>query len=160
MSDLCIMGIDPGLTGAISFYFPSAPDRVAVEDMPVAAEHIDPAELSRRIRLMSPSVAVIERVGSMPGQGLSSTFKFGTGYGMVQGVVATLGIETRFVTPQVWKRHFRLPADKENARALAIQLWPSCENFRRKKDAGRAEAALIARYWAERVAVSPKAIAA
>lgn len=149
MSDLCLMGCDPGLTGAIAFYFPSAPDRIAVEDMPVAGEHIDPAELARRIRIMAPAVAIIERVGAMPKQGVSSTFKFGTGYGMVQGVVAALGIETRFVTPGVWKKHFRLPAEKEMARALAIQLWPSCDNLGRKKDAGRAEAALIARYWVE-----------
>jgi hypothetical protein len=31
----CIMGIDPGLSGAIAFYFPDAPGRCAVEDMPV-----------------------------------------------------------------------------------------------------------------------------
>ena len=146
---LCIMGVDPGLTGAISFYFPSAPDRVSVEDMPIAGKGVDCAALARRIAQLRPDVAIIELVGARPGQGVSSMFKFGVGFGMVQGVVAAAGVEMRFVTPAVWKRHFRLTADKEHARAFAIQLWPSCEKLGRKKDAGRAEAALIARYWAE-----------
>lgn len=144
-----ILSIDPGLHGAISFYAPEAPHVITVDDMPVVDKDIDPAALARRIRQIGPDVAIVERVGSMPGQGVSSTFKFGCGYGMVQGVIAALEIPIHLVTPGKWKRHFRLSADKEEARARAIQLWPSCDRFGRKKDAGRAEAALIARFWAE-----------
>ncbi len=146
----CILGVDPGLSGAIAFYCPADPAVVAVEDMPVADGDIDPATLASRLRQLQPTVAMIERVGSMPGQGVSSTFKFGKGYGTVIGVVIALGIPTHFVTPGKWKRHFRLEAEKEQARALALRLWPSASfRFERKKDAGRAEACLIARYAAE-----------
>ena len=69
----------------------------------------------------------------------------------VRGVVASLAIPTHMVTPGRWKKHFRLDADKEKARALAIRLWPSSEHFERKKDHGRAEAALIARFGAETI---------
>lgn len=43
----------------------------------------------------------------------------------------------------------RLDADKERARALAIRLWPASRHFERKRDHGRAEAALLARFGAE-----------
>ena len=105
--------------------------------------------LAKRIREMQPAVAVIEQVGAMPKQGVSSTFKFGASFGLVRGVVLALGVPLHHVTPGVWKKHFRLNSDKEKARALALRFWPASEHFSRKKDHGRAEAALIARYGAE-----------
>lgn len=145
-----ILAVDPGLTGALAFYAPAAPDLITVHDMPVAAKDIDPAAIARRLQQLRPDVAIVERVGAMPGQGVSSMFKFGCGYGMVQGVVAALGIPIHLVTPASWKRHFRLPADKEAARARAIQLWPASDLFGLKGTGqARAEAALLARFWAE-----------
>jgi hypothetical protein len=96
MSDAaaCILGIDPGLSGACAYYFPSAPDRVAAEDMPVVAGAVDCATLAARIAQMAPSLAVVERVASMPKQGVASTFKFGASYGAVLGVLAALKIQT------------------------------------------------------------------
>jgi hypothetical protein len=72
----CILGIDPGLAGAIAFFFPVAADRVAAEDMPVVSGEVDAAMLAVRIIQMAPAFAVVERVASMPKQGVSSTFKF------------------------------------------------------------------------------------
>lgn len=146
---LCVMGIDPGLSGAISWYFPDEPQLITAEDMPVVDKNIDAAKLARRVKQMQPDVAIIEQVASRPGQGVSSVFKFGVGYGQVQGVVATLGIPMALVTPGKWKRYFGLSSDKEQSRAAAIKLWPSSEAFERKKDEARAEAALIAKYGAE-----------
>jgi hypothetical protein len=74
---LCVMGIDPGLSGAIAWYFPDDPHLITAEDMPVVDKNIDPAALARRVKQMQPDVAIIELVGAMPKQGLSSTFKFG-----------------------------------------------------------------------------------
>lgn len=146
----CIIGCDPGLSGAVAFYFPDHPDLVAVEDTPVVDGSIDVATLASRIKQMSPDLAIIERVASMPGQGVSSTFKFGTSYGALLGVIGALGIPSTLVTPTKWKKHFALDADKEKARALALRMWPArSELFERKKDHGRAEAALLARFGAE-----------
>lgn len=146
----CIMGIDPGLKGAISFYFPDAPERVSVEDMPVVAGMVDAVTLAQRVAQLRPDVAIVELVGSMPGQGVSSTFKFGEGCGVVRGVLAGLNIPVHYASPQRWKKHFRLSADKEESRRRALELFPvSGAAFARKKDDGRAEAALIALYHAE-----------
>jgi crossover junction endodeoxyribonuclease RuvC len=143
----CICGIDPGLSGAIAFYFPEIPDRVTAEDLPVAGGSIDCATLAARIAQMAPSFAVVERVGAMPRQGVSSTFKFGSSYGCLLGVLGALQIRTVLVTPQTWKKHFRLDSDKEKSRSLALRNFAkSPEHFARKKDDGRAEAALLALY--------------
>jgi hypothetical protein len=145
----CILGIDPGLSGAIAFFFPAAPDRVAAEDMPVVAGEVDAATLAARILQMGPAFAVVERVASMPKQGVASTFKFGASYGAVRGVLTALQIRTHLVAPALWKKHFKLDSDKEKARALALRLFAaSPEHFSRKKDHGRAEAALLAVYGA------------
>jgi crossover junction endodeoxyribonuclease RuvC len=86
----------------------------------------------------------------MPGQGVSSTFKFGVAYGVAQGVIASARIPVYFVSPGKWKRHFGLSADKEEARKRALHRWPGrAELFSRKKDHGRAEAALLALYGAD-----------
>ncbi len=148
----CILGVDPGLTGAIAWYFPDNTDSVTVEDVPVVASEIDAATLTRRIQQLRPTMAIIELVAARPGQGVSSMFKFGKAYGTVIGVVAALGIPVHFVSPQRWKKHYRLDADKEKSRREALRLFPAAaDRFARKKDDGRAEAALIARYGVEAV---------
>jgi crossover junction endodeoxyribonuclease RuvC len=148
----CILGIDPGLSGAVAFYFPEAPDRVIAEDMPAVSGEVDTATLAARIVQMGPAFAVVERVAARPGQGVASTFKFGASYGAVRGTLAALQVRTLLVAPTVWKRHFRLDADKEKARALALLTFAKTpEHFARKKDHGRAEASLIALFGAYRL---------
>ncbi len=145
----CILGGDPGLTGALAFYFPETPELVTAEDIPVVGHEIDAAALARRLVQMRPTVAVIEAVGARPGQGVSSMFKFGQAYGTLLGVIAACGIPLYRTPPTRWKKHFQLGADKEQARARAIAFWPSSAAFARKKDHGRAEAALIAKFASE-----------
>lgn len=145
----CILGIDPGVTGGIAWLWPNEPVRVTAEDIPVAGKDVDVDTLIARLRQMRPDVAFIERAASRPGQGVASVFKFGVAYGALRAAVVAIGCPVHLVSPSVWKRHFRLSADKEAARALAIQLWPGAGCFARKKDHGRAEAALIARYGME-----------
>jgi len=148
----CILGIDPGVSGALAFYWTQAPGRVVAEDMPIANEHISGGLLFDRIKQTSPDVAIIELVGAMPGQGVSSMFKFGRAYGTAIGVVQALGVPHFFVGPAKWKKHFGLPADKEAAREMALRRFAHTpEHFSRKNDHGRAEAALIALYCAEQI---------
>ncbi len=149
MDDRLVLGIDPGLTGALAVFDPARPGAVVVHDMPVAGGMVDAAELARLVCEIGPTEAVVEQVASRPGQGVASIFKFGTCYGAALATVAAMGIPARLVPPTRWKKHFRLGADKEDARALAVRLWPGCPAFSRKKDHGRAEAALIARFGAE-----------
>lgn len=150
MTDLCILGVDPGISGALAFYFPRHPERVAVYDAPTVDGQINAHQVAALLKQYRPGSAVIELVGARPGQGVSSMFKFGVSFGIVCGVIAGAAIPTHLVTPAKWKKHFGLTAEKEKSRALAIKTWPACEgSFARVKDDGRAEAALLARYGAD-----------
>lgn len=145
----CVMGVDPGASGAVAFFFPDAPSKVGVYDFPLVDNEINCAALADIIKTHAPDLAIIEQVGAMPKQGVSSTFKFGVAFGMARGVISALMVPQRYVTPAKWKRHYGLSAEKEKSRELAIQIWPASDVFRRKKDHGRAEAALLARYGAD-----------
>lgn len=139
----CVMGVDPGISGAVAFYFPEFND-VSVYDVPVVDGQVNGPALADLILQYSPDVAIIESVHSMPKQGVASTFKFGMAYGIAIGVVGACRVPMHLVTPSFWKKKFRLGSDKEEARALAISRFPANTGFGRKKDHGRAEAALIA----------------
>jgi crossover junction endodeoxyribonuclease RuvC len=146
---ICFMGVDPGISGAIAFYYPEHPDNVAVYDMPSIGKEVNCAELTALIRQYRPDYAVVESVHAMPKQGVSSSFNFGMSYGMARGVIAACGVPQQLVAPTKWKKFFALTADKDTSRRLAILTWPGSEHFNRKKDDGRAEAALLAVYGAK-----------
>ena len=147
MSDtLCIMGVDPGVSGAVAFYYPDYPQRIAVYDMPSIGKEVNCPELRALMMQYRPNLAVIESVHAMPKQGVSSSFNFGMSYGMVRGVIAACCVPQILVSPRKWKSFFSLTADKDVSRRLAILTWPESEYFNRKKDDGRAEAALLALY--------------
>jgi hypothetical protein len=152
-SPLCLAAIDPGLTGAVAFYFPMTPDRVSVFDMPVVGSEVETASLLRLLRQHEPAFALVEQVGPMPKDGAVQAFRFGAAYSAAKTIVAMAGFPLHLATPQLWKKHFRLQGGaegKEQARALALRLFPaSAEHFARKKDHGRAEAALLAKYASE-----------
>lgn len=148
-----IIGIDPGVTGAIAA-LDNDGDLVGLEDMPTLKARggktvINIPELGHMLRLANDGTATIvklEQVHSMPGQGLVSTFNFGMGYGAIQGVVQTLGLPMQLVTPTKWKKAAGLSgAEKDYARTRALQLFPNAD-LARKKDIGRADAILIARF--------------
>jgi len=94
-----------------------------------------------------PIVAVIERVGSRPGEAPSFAFQFGRGVGMVEGVLAALHVPTDYVTPQQWQKAVGARDGKDGNRQRAAELFPAYAHlFARKKDDGRADAALMA-WW-------------
>lgn len=152
-----ILGIDPGTTGALALL--EAGRFVDVADMPVIVrssrgkkQQVNAAEFAALVRAWVPDAAVVElvqampRVGSKAGMGAASAFNFGESAGVVRGVLSALMLETHYVTPQSWKKRAGLKgSDKEASRLKAVQLWPEAP-LGRKKDQGRAEALLIARY--------------
>lgn len=152
MSDtLCIMGVDPGVSGAIAFYYPSHPNNISIYDMPSIGKEVNCAELRSLIQQYRPDFSVVEQVHAMPRQGVSSSFNFGVSYGMVRGVISACGVPQHLVSPSKWKKYLCLSSDKEVSRRLAILTWPESEHFNRKKDDGRAEAALLALYGSKTV---------
>ncbi len=153
-----IVGIDPGITGALAAVTPSGSLQWVV-DMPIRdagkkarkANEVDGVGLARLLRLHVVDIAEvwIEEVGAMPGQGVSSMFSLGDTRGCIRGVCEAIGLSVQRVHPKTWKRSYALDSDKNAARAAAIRLYPGCEALARKKDHGRAEAILLARYGAQ-----------
>ena len=151
-----IIGIDPGLTGAIAIVGHSGSIPVLL-DLPVVSKLSGKGnELSARLLLAALSAhradidaAYVERVHAMPGQGVTGMFSLGRTVGVIDGILASLGIQTIYVEPSRWKRDLVLTGkEKDAARTMAISLYPeAATNLARKKDIGRADALLIA-HWA------------
>lgn len=146
------MGIDPGLRGAIAVLDENL-KLITVFDMPVmrlskSKNQVNAAELSKLIKDFSknPVTAHLEEVHSMPGQGVSGVFSFGTSYGIVQGILAALGIPVVLVSPVRWKTRAGLRGkEKDMCRTLMQRLYPDAE-LNLKKHIGRADAIAIARF--------------
>lgn len=149
-----ILGVDPGATGAIAGLDPDDPDTLHyAEDMPMAGGQIAVPLLRVLVDRIGPenvAAVVVEAVHSMPKQGVASSFKFGQNYGTLLGYFGAL-FPVVHVPPTVWKTVLHLNGkDKDVARARAIERWPhQAHLLARKKDIGRADAALIALWHAE-----------
>jgi crossover junction endodeoxyribonuclease RuvC len=146
------LGIDPGLSsGALAIVetINGVPMLVDAIDMPStgtgAKARVDIIAAAEWIAKHAPSMAFVERAQAFPGQGASSGFSFGRSVGAIEAVVALCSIPMTLVEPSIWKRKLHLPGkDKEAARQRALQLFPSQHALlARKRDHGRAEAALI-----------------
>jgi crossover junction endodeoxyribonuclease RuvC len=116
------IGFDPGLHGGVAVIYPGG----AAEAYPmlVSGGEIDARAIAVEIGSIEdnnqgPVVAIVEKVGAMPKQGVSSTFKFGKGYGTILGVLGALGIRTELVTPQAWKKVILAGMGHEKADAIA-----------------------------------------
>jgi crossover junction endodeoxyribonuclease RuvC len=148
------IGIDPGLDGAIATIGPLA---VRTQKTPIFSGERRQMNLPECGRILSdlteqgPVFAVIEKVGAMPKQGVSSTFSFGKGYGQWLGMLAAYRIAYQEVTPQAWKKALLEGTDKSKTASInrAASLFPGIsfipEGCRTPHD-GMAEALLIAEY--------------
>jgi crossover junction endodeoxyribonuclease RuvC len=143
-----ILGIDTGLSGALALH---GDGRWTLRDMPIAgdAKHheINGPELCGWLREHKPDHAFIEYASARPGQGVSSTFKFGVAYGATKMALAACGVPYTIITPAKWKPAVGIQtgADKEASRLRALQLFPNqAANLVRKKDHARADAMLLA----------------
>jgi crossover junction endodeoxyribonuclease RuvC len=151
-----IFGIDPGASGAIAIIQSDSGKLIDVIDMPVTElevggktkRRVSPVFLQSELAFYADDArAVVELVNAMPGQGVTSMFAFGEALGIVRGVLAGMKVPVDLVTPAKWKRDLKLNPGKDGARAMAANLWPDkADLFKRAKDDGRAEAALIA-HW-------------
>lgn len=151
-----ILGIDPGLNGALVFLDEK---ELLIYDIPTLSierngknkRQIDIHKLLEIMRTYKVDHCYLEQVGAMPGQGVSSMFQMGRGFGQIEMAVAALGIPVTYVSSMKWKKVMSVPKDKDGARQRASQLMPKwAHNWDLKKHDGRAEAALIALYGANK----------
>lgn len=152
------IGIDPGQNGGLVALFSSG--KIDAVPMPQTERGIW-EWFSEFNDLVVPRqlTAVIEKVHSMPDQGVASSFKFGIGYGYLRMALIAAGIPFEEVDPRAWQKGVGIPPKKKEESkpqwknrllALAQQLHPSLELWREKKAKGRqlavADALLIATY--------------
>ena len=106
---LCV-GIDPGISGGLALLERrnGAIECVDLADMPTVLigkkREIDAGTIVEIMRDWSPEKAILEAVHAMPKQGVSSTFAFGRGVGIVVGVLSTLRIPFVEIRPQEWQK--------------------------------------------------------
>lgn len=142
-----VIGIDPGMTGAVATLDADG-TLLCIRDLPFIGKRLSGASLQTYLLEHHGHVqAWVEEAQSFPGQGITSAFNYGCGYGTILGVLAASAIPFRTVRPAIWKKQTQLGRNKNDARRRATELWPKeAHLFTRAKDDGRAEAALIARY--------------
>lgn len=166
-----ILGVDPGLNGALAIFDPSKSPasglRWVVEDVPVIGDdkrELNAAVLRDFLRRYSPDHAFVELVSAMPsipgpngvrrGMGATSAFRFGGVFYGLKAVLSCCDVPFETITPQSWKKYYGMKGpDKEASRLKALNLFPDASAFlARKKDQNRAEAMLIAKCGAARQA--------
>ena len=142
------IGIDPGKSGGYAWIWGETvrtmpwDDLFFIQDMKCLAATGEPL------------AACVEKVGAMPGQGVTGMFNFGKSAGYIEGALAALGIPYQLVMPKRWKAEFTLIGkDKAASVAVCRKLFPESELRRtarcRKDSDGMAEALLMAE-WCRR----------
>jgi crossover junction endodeoxyribonuclease RuvC len=147
-----IIGIDPGLNGAAAAVTNSG-SLVDVIDIPTLKNgkrrEVNTAALITWLRDANATHIVMESVHSMPWDGHVGAFRFGVSVGKIVAAceLVTPDSYVETVGPTMWKSYFDLSDDKEEARQLALKLFPyKADHLTRKMDHNRAEAMLIAWY--------------
>jgi len=156
---MLIIGIDPGISGAICFF--ENGEVKEIMDMPSMADgkknkrQINGQqifnEISSRIKNISKKEikVVIEQVSAMPGQGVTSMFNFGQSFGVLKGICSAMQLSMHFVRPAKWKKYYGLiKTEKDASRTKVIEIFPYISSqLSRKKDSNKADAILIASFF-------------
>ena len=158
---MIIIGIDPGVSGAICIL--TNGKITEIYEMPTMIDgkknkkQVNGAEITNIINkeLVNEKDinVVIEHVSAMPGQGVTSMFNFGQSFGVLKGICAALKLPVHFIRPVKWKKHFNLiNTEKDASRTKVIEVFPYISSkISKKKDANKADAILIARFFHETV---------
>ena len=152
------IGIDPGKSGGIVFI--NGDKIIEMYKCPSTIE--DMAELLEPFRLKWDSnlniTAYIEQVHAFPSDGRSSVFKFGTNYGIWQGLLGANKIETKFIAPQVWMKSLDLPKSKlerkRKIKSIAQKVIDKQGVLKKKVTLHTSDAVLIGMYGVITTAVS------
>ena len=158
---MIIIGIDPGISGAICFLKNGS--ILDVIDMPIMTDgkknkkQVNGSQIYNEIKSLINEngkdnlKVVVEQVSAMPGQGVTSMFNFGQSFGILKGICAAMQLPIYFVRPAKWKKYFNLiNAEKDASRTRAIEIFPYySSNLSKKKDSNKADAILIASFFHE-----------
>lgn len=145
-----IVGIDPGKQGGIA-YIDAASCESSAMAMPLIGKDIDGHELASVLHNLNPGVVIVEKSQAMPGQGVTSMFNYGVGFGRLLGILEALGLPYRLVTPQAWKKTVLAGTakDKDAAVAFVRRAYPHIDltpGRKTKPHDGMADAICLAEY--------------
>ena len=140
MSSVRIIAIDPGKAGSIAVR--EGNKIVSVQPMPATPRDLFEAILEAAENT-AECVAVLERVGAMPGNGAASMFTFGQNFGQIQMALAAVGVRTLEVLPNVWQKSLGLLSrkgtsktdHKNRLKAAAQKLFPGIKVTHTNQDA-------------------------
>ena len=131
-----LIGIDPGKSGGIAII---SNDECFAIPMPETERDIyDYLKDNSK-----DAFCIIEQVHAMPGQGVTSMFTFGMGYGGLRMALVAAAIPFETVTPQKWQKALQCQTkgDKNVSKRRAQELYPKL-----KITHAIADAILIAHY--------------
>lgn len=117
--------VDPGINGGIAFIPDDDPSKAWAVKMPETLADI--WEVFFNIGFECSKIHFcLEKVHSMPGQGVASSFKFGQGFGHLEMALTAAKIPFTYVTPQKWQKELGCltGGDKNISKARAQQLFP------------------------------------
>lgn len=136
-------GCDPGNSGSVTFI--NANGNEVIRFAFGATE----ADIAAVFRNFAPQVrmAYLEKVASMPGQGIVSMFTFGQSFGFLRGLLTAFEIPWELVRPLKWQSAMECMSggDKNVTKQRAQQLWPGL-----KWTHALADSALIAEFCRRR----------
>lgn len=137
-----IVGVDPGRNGAIAVLDTDS-RRVICHDMPSTTLGLHDLIAS----LPSIKHAAVERPFYPAHVGTKSVATMAFNYGVLLGALAWRSIPVIEVAPARWKKSLNLSSSKAASREQASRIFPDdAHQWKRVRDDGRAEAALIA-WW-------------
>jgi hypothetical protein len=149
-----VFGIDPGAKGGLSMVDGASMQLVDSMRMPIVKIRgksvVDAPRFVSWVDLWRPTHAIIEQASSRPAQGVVSAFSFGRVFGAAEALAqSTVGV-VEWVTPSVWKAHYKLSQRKQDSLDLASTMFGAPPDWTVKANEGIAEAALIARWFLDK----------
>lgn len=107
MKNRLYIGIDPGKNGFITIYYDG---RFEFKSIPLIGKEYDIKELSNIIKSLeglssiSKPYCVIEGVHAIHGASATSTFEFGFGLGLLEGMIVSANIPYSKIQPKKWQK--------------------------------------------------------
>lgn len=157
-----VVGIDPGLSGALAILDCRAGALVKLVDLPVCRTPGKLAwidgwmfdQLLSETLEIRKAIAVVELVSAMPKQGVASSFAFGVSFGSILSVLQAWEIPIHLVKPGTWKRELQLAGKDKKASLYKARLLYPAADLRLEKHHNRAEALLMAYWWLQKKAAT------
>lgn len=157
-----ILGIDNGYDGALVCISGKSVAKTIMPAITVkdSKREYDVNAIVKFITLAAPDHVFVERAQAMPGQGVSSMFSIGKGYGIMLGILAALQVQHTIVHPKTWQKTMFRDCPKSDTKAMSAIVckrlfpqfdWKASERCKNVHD-GLTDAALIAEYGRRQLA--------